>query len=201
MMKKKNDNLNIGDCRIRKGTTNAVATRRDLEKLFLKLDLVEIVILDTTMCAFVHPAYDAHTTLNVIIRNYSEIPVCFMSGSVCVYSKSGQYLTRLMILDFKEFTGGPFNLEVTPKRELVGEFFINFGSSDCLRLGLDEKGYSPEDFNIVLSLTDTYDQEYTASAVDVFINAKGNLLWKVQEKEKEREAISKPMKMKWLPRL
>ncbi|WP_342566695.1 hypothetical protein MKY09_11530 [Psychrobacillus sp. FSL K6-4046] len=68
--------------------------------------------------------------------------------------------TKHVVYGFESEMGVDFSLEIPPKRELIGELDVDFGSTDCLKLNLDKYGYTDERFIFVLHFRDSYDNEY-----------------------------------------
>lgn len=54
--------------------------------------------------------------------------------------------SKQVVYGFESEMGADFSIEIQPKRELIGELHVGFGSTDCLKLNLDKYGYTDERF-------------------------------------------------------
>lgn len=179
MLKKQNDKLQAGYCLIRKGSQQSIATRKDFDNFYSNKDKFEVRLLGQTLrgvdlehgCALLH----------VVLTNLTINPVTIMSGSLQIYLTNEKIL-ELPIYGLNEFVGADFKLELQPKSEKVGDFYIGFGSTECLVLNLDEYGYTDNEFKFQLNLYDVADNCYSTILNGCSVFARGNFLWKVKKR-------------------
>ncbi|QEY19997.1 ATP-binding protein [Psychrobacillus sp. AK 1817] len=183
LLKKQYKNLNQGLCLIRKGSTNSIANRTDFDRIYeKKTGKFEIKIIDEHLRA-IKPV-DGTALLDISLRNLSTNPVTIVSGILFVKDYQNKVRTKHVVYGFESEMGADFSLEIPPKRELIGELHVGFGSTDCLKLNLDKYGYTDERFIFELHFRDSYDNEYQTSVNEGFVFAKGEFLWKVAQKMK-----------------
>lgn len=184
MTKKQYKNLNQGLIIIRKGSTNSIATRADLDRMYQKKSgIFEIKILDNHLRA-VKPK-DGTALLDVSFRNLTSDPVTIVAGILYIRDNNNNKMkTRHPVYGLESEMGADFRLEIPPKKEFTGDLHVGFGSNDCLILNLDQFGYTDERFIFELHFRDSYGNEYQTSLNDGFVFAKGEFLWKVAREKK-----------------
>lgn len=180
-IKKQYKNLNQGLCLIRKGSTNSIAMRADFDKIYeKKTGEFEIRILDTHLRA-VKPE-DGTALLDISLRNLTANPVTIVAGRLFIKDYQHNVKSKHVVYGFESEMGADFRIEIRPKSEMTGDLHLGFGSTDCLRLNLDQYGYTDERFVFDLHFRDSYDNEYQTSIDDGLVFAKGAFLWKVAHK-------------------
>lgn len=183
MTKKQYKNLNQGLILIRKGSTNSLATRADIDRIYQeKTGQFEIKILDNHIRA-IRPQ-DGTALIDVSLRNLTSNPITIVSGILHTKDTNNRVITSHPAYGFESEMGADFRLEIPPKKEFTGDLHIGFGSNDCLRLNLDQFGYTNESFIFDLKFEDSYGNKYQTSIKDGFIFARGDFLWKVALKYK-----------------
>ncbi|GGI16602.1 AlbA family DNA-binding domain-containing protein [Gottfriedia solisilvae] len=187
LIKKELPTLKIGSCLIRKGSQNAPANRRDFDNFYIKKEKFEVDILDPSLRAVNDEL--AVAFLEVSIKNYTSLPVTIVGGTLYIMNENNQQLSRHSIYGFENFIGADFKLALSPKSEMVGDLYLGFESSDCLRLNLDEYGTTNQKFLFKLVLFDTNNGEYIIEEKDASVYALGKFLWKVKQKKKGIEQL------------
>ncbi|MFZ3590351.1 helix-turn-helix domain-containing protein [Bacillus sp. DJP31] len=182
MLKKKYKNLNEGLCLIRKGSQHSVATRSDFDRFYLHKGF-EIDILEPTLYA-VH-VNESCARLKVTFRNLTNLPVTIMEGALSIYDQNNRNLSFHPICTFENPQDTEFKISLSPKTEKVGNLFVVFGSTDCLRLYLDEYGTGYESYIFELIVVDTKGNQYVTKVEDATVLAKGDFLWKLERLIKE----------------
>ena len=183
LIKKKGIGIYEGLCLIRKGSTNSIANRADLDKIYQQKDgQFEIRILDNRLRAIRPKAGTA--LLDISIRNLTSNPVTFIAGRLLIIDSNYNERTCLTVFGFEKEVGTDFKLEIPPKREFVGEVHLGFGSNDSLLLNLDEYGYTQGRFEFVLQFRDSYENEYNTSINNATVFARGEFLWKIAKESK-----------------
>jgi hypothetical protein len=179
MLRKKYANLNEGLCKIRRGSSNSFVTRKDIDKFFSGREKFEIQFMDDCLAAI----YDdlGYASITVAIRNYSRLPVVLDYGILSVLNSHEEELSKHRVYGFdKKRMGSDFQLTLIPMSEKLGDLLVGFTSTDCIRLGVDEYGYTKDKLKFKLVLVDTNGNEYYACLDDGSILAKGKFLWKVE---------------------
>lgn len=188
MMKKKYNNLHEGLSKIRRGSTNSFITRKDIEKFYTDMEKFQVQFMDDALDATYDEIGCARTSIT--IRNYTKFPVVINYGLLTVYNKQGKALTEHRVYGFEDkIIGADFHYTLPLMTEKLGNLYVRFSSTDCLKLGLDEYGSTDEFFNFELLLIDTNENEYITYFEDGWIFAKGKFLWKVElavKKERNR---------------
>lgn len=178
LIKKERVGINKGLCLIRKGTTNSIASRADLDEMYKQKDgQFELRILENYLRA-VMPK-EGTALLDVSIRNLTSNPITLIAGRLLIMNGQDQKRASLTVFGFEKEMGADFRMEVPPKREFAGDLHIGFGSNDSLLLGLDEDGYTPERFKFVLQFKDSGGNVYSASIENAIVFARGEFLWKI----------------------
>ncbi len=189
ILKKQYKTLNVGLCKIRKGSTNTYAMRRDFDNFYSLKEHFEVRLMKNSLFAIYDEEGCAVTT--VTIRNLTKKPIVINWGLLSIESKGGELLSEHRVYGFdKKIIGADFNLSLAPMEEKLGELYVSFGSTDCLRLGIDEHGYTDKRFTFKLTLADTYDNEYSCYIGNCMIIVKGSFLWKVQLKSKKGVTVT-----------
>ncbi len=120
---------------------------------------------------------------SIAIRNYTYLPVTINYGLLTILNKKGIELTRHRVYGFnKKIVGADFQITIPPNSEKAAHIYVGFSSTDCLRLNLDEHGYTDEQFIFKLILIDTHGNEYTDKLDNGLIFANDNFLWKIKLK-------------------
>lgn len=190
MLKKRYKDLNEGLCKVRKGSNNTYPTRKDYDLFFLAKEQFEVRFMENSLMAVYDEQGCARTSIT--IRNLTKKPVVINFGQLSISNKDGKTLSRHRVHGFdNEIVGADFKLTLLPMEEKLGDLFVDFSSTDCLRLGIDEYGSTDERFTFELMFVDTYDKEYLCSIDDGMIFVKGKFLWKVQLKAKEERKQNK----------
>jgi hypothetical protein len=184
MLKKQYKGLNEGLCKIRKGSNNVLAMRKDIDTFFSSKELFEVKFMENTLMAVYDKEGCARTSIT--IRNLTKKPVVLNYGLLTVLNIEEKELSRHRVYGFdNKIVGADFYLTLSPMEEKLGNLFVGFESSDCLRLGIDKDGYTEEMFIFKLLFVDTYDNEHIATIENGIVHVKGKFLWKVQLKAKK----------------
>lgn len=193
MLKKRYGGLNEGLCKVRKGSNNTYLTRKDYDLFFLAKEQFEVKFMENSLMAVYDEQGCARTS--VTVRNLTKKPVVISSGQLSVRNKNGKVLSRHTVDGFNdEIVGADFKLALSPMEEKLGDLFVAFSSTDCLKLGIDEYGTTDETFTFELIFIDTYDRKYLCCIDDGMIFVKGKFLWKVELKAKQERKQNK----RWL---
>ncbi|MDF2605831.1 MAG: ATP-binding protein [Bacillales bacterium] len=181
MLKKKYDRLNEGTCKIRRGSFNSLVTRKDIDRFYQSREKFEIKLMESYIAATDESIGCARTSVS--IRNFTRFPVVVNYGLLTIYRSSGEELTMHRVYGFgrkEDIIGADFQLTIYPMDEKLGDLFVSFSSSDCIKLGLDEYGCSDEDYLFELLFIDTNNNKYKTVIDDGKVLAKGKYLWKVE---------------------
>lgn len=190
MLKKRYKHLNEGLCKVRKGSNNTYATRKDCDNFYSAKEQFEIKFMENSLMAVYDEQGCARTS--VTIRNLTKKPVVINFGQLSVISKDGQLISKHRVYGFdNKIIGADFQLTLSPLEEKLGDLFVGFSSTDCLGLGVDEYGSADEIFTFVLTLIDTYNNEYSCRIDDGCVYVKGKFLWKAELKAKNEHKKSK----------
>ena len=178
VIKKDFKEIKQGLCLVRKGSTNAVANRGDFEYMYSeKSGEFELKILGNYL-----RATDGTALLDVSFRNLSTDPVTIISGRLLIKDSQDTIRSKHNVNGFGKEVGADFRIEIPAKREFTGDLYLGFESSDCLRLDLDDTGYTDEKFIFVLQFRDSIGNKYEVISPDATVFAKGKCLWKVKLK-------------------
>ncbi|WP_066298168.1 AlbA family DNA-binding domain-containing protein [Bacillus sp. FJAT-29937] len=172
--------LHKGFCYVRRGATNDFATRADFD-YYYKQGRFEMRILDSMLRA-VNPDSGC-AALECSFRNLTDFPITIQYGILEVWDKNSVRSKHRLFGQNHEIVGAEFHISLPPKSETVADFLFNFESSDCLRLGLNEYGFTDESFQFKLKLVDTTSIEYSITVDNCNVFAKGDFLWKVKFKK------------------
>jgi hypothetical protein len=184
MLKKQYKGLNEGLCKIRKGSNNVFAMRKDIDTFISSKEFFEVKFMETTLMAVYEKEGYARTSIT--IRNITKNPVVINYGLLTVLNIEGKELSSHRVYGFdNKIVGADFSLSLSPMEEKLGNLFVGFESSDCFSLGVDKDGYTEEIFTFKLLLVDKYDNEYIATIENGKVFVRGNFLWKVQLKAKK----------------
>ncbi|MGI8386578.1 AlbA family DNA-binding domain-containing protein [Robertmurraya sp. P23] len=178
MIKRKYNDLKEGLCLVRKGSVNSVATRNDFDRFYRNKGDFEVEFLEKTLYG-VHDS-ECCASIEVLLSNNKEHPITITSGTLSIYNKDGEELSKHSVNGIDSIVGADFKIGLKPKSEIVGQLFVTFSSTDPLRLGIDEYGVSNFDYIFKLSLFDARGSEYTASLHKGNVFVKGDFLWKVK---------------------
>ncbi|MFA9422201.1 MAG: hypothetical protein ACERLG_01395, partial [Sedimentibacter sp.] len=122
--------------------------------------------------------------IKITVRNNTKRAIVIDRGRLIIYRKIDEELSRHQVFGFNEYVGADFQLPILPMEEKLGDLFVGFESSDCLRLNMDEYGWCDDRFVFKLEFWDTYDNLYTSTLDQGDVFAKGKFLWKVKSKNK-----------------
>ncbi len=187
MLKKQYNDLREGLCRVRKGSYNAYAKRKDFEDFYLFRETFEVELMENTLTAAAIYAKLGCARTSISIRNHTSLPVVLRYGMLTIYNKSGEELSRHRVYVFeKDMMGADFKLSLAPKEEKYGDVWVGFSSTDCLPLKLDEDGLTDERFVFMILFMDTNGREYINTIEDGFVSAQGDFLWKVNKRKKSK---------------
>jgi len=193
VLKKQYGRLHAGLCLIRKGSQQCQATRSDFELFYSQREVFEVRILEPYMSCI---GGDGLAQMRVSLRNLTQRPVTIIRGGVLIKDERGEIRSRHRLYGVHRFIGAEFTIGLMPTQEEVGYLYLNFESSDCFRLGIDEYGYSDEKFIFRLELIDTEDKLYSAEIGDGVVFAKGEVLWKVKLRAEKEGADTRPLRRK-----
>jgi len=177
MLKKQYGTYLEGYCVIRKGSHTCTAIRGDYDHFFRQQEKFEVAFLENTL----HGVYvrEGAAGIRVAIRNITKLPVTLIYGTL--YIKLGnKVLSKHPVYGFNKQAEEDFKLYMPANYEEVGELLVAFGSTDCLRLGLNEFGSTEEVFTFELIFGDAQHNEYSVSIRDGDVFAIGEFLWKVK---------------------
>lgn len=181
--KKDFQQIKQGLCLVRKGSTNAVANRADFEHMYSeKLGRFKLKILENYL-----RVKDDTALLDVSFRNLSSDPVTIISGRLLIKDSQGTIRSKHNVYGFGKEVGADFRFEIPAKREFTGDLYLGFESSDCLRLSLNDNGYTNEKFIFVLQFRDSTGKEYEVISSDSTVSAQGKCLWKVKLKNQSKK--------------
>jgi hypothetical protein len=178
LIKKEITSLKLGSCLIRKGSQNSPANRADFDNFYYNKEKFEVSILCPILRAVNDK--DAIAYLEISIRNYTSLPVTIMGGTLYIRNENNQALSNHSIYGLENYVGADFRLSINPKSEKVGDLYLGFTSTDCLRLGLDQYGTTEKEFWFKLVLIDSLKNEYIVEEKNCHVFAKGKFLWKVR---------------------
>lgn len=181
MMKKKYDKLNEGTCLIRKGTTNNLVKRNDLDYMYLNRGQFEMKFLGQMLYA-VHDV-EGCVSIEVVVSNNTELPITIIGGALYIRNNQNIELSIHRVYGIDEYVGADFKLSLAPKSEVVGDLMVGFSSSDPFRLNIDENGISDEQFNFELMLFDARERRYSTTVNEASVLMKGDFLWKVKQQK------------------
>lgn len=182
MLKKQRGKLHEGSCFIRKGSATFRATRSDFDHFFNHRESFDINILHPYLHGVLVEEGCAYT--EIAIRNDTNSPVTIIYGGLTVRNINNNELYH-RVFGFDSYVGADMKISLEPKSEKVGMLYLSFGSSDCLRLGLDQYGTTEESFKFELMLEDSRGFSYSTKKEHCSVFAKGDFLWKVQLAAKE----------------
>lgn len=181
MMKKKYEKINEGMCLIRKGSTNTIVKRNDLDYMYLNQGQFEMKFLGQMLYA-VHDV-EGCASIEVVVSNNTELPITIIGGTLYIRSNQDIELSRHRVYGIDEYIGADFKLSLAPKSEVVGDMMVGFSSSDPFRLCIDETGTSNEQFVFELLLIDARENQYSTTINDASVFVKGDFLWKVKQQK------------------
>ena len=176
IIKKDFPGIKQGLCLVRKGSTNAVANRADFDSFYSEKSggFVPKILRNCLR------AIDGTALLDVSLRNLSPDPVTIISGILLIKDAKNTIKSTHHVYGFEKEVGADFRFEIPAKREFTGDLYLGFESSDCLRLNLDDSGYTDEQFIFVLQLKDSIGKEYEVISPNSTVYAKGECLWKIK---------------------
>lgn len=178
VIKKDSNGINKGFCLVRKGSMNAVPDHADFKHMTSgKSGGFQLTILENYL-----RATDGTALLDVSFRNLSTDPVTIISGRLLIKDSQDTIRSIHNVIGFGKEVGADFRIEIPAKREFTGDLYLGFESSDCLRLSLDDTGYTDEKFIFVLQFRDSIGNKYEVISPDATVFAKGKCLWKVKLK-------------------
>ncbi len=178
MMRKKFNKLNEGYCLIRKGSTNSIARREDFDYMYLKKGHFEIRFLE--QCLYALNDLKGYASIQVLLSNNTDSPITLIRGTLYIYDNYKTELSKHPVYGVNEDLGADFIVQLSPKSEIVGCLNVGFGSSDPLKLNIDEYGTSENKFIFELILIDARNNEYSAIINESGVIVKGDFLWKVK---------------------
>lgn len=177
----KGKNLHDGLCKVRKGTHNVLASRADINAFYEAQEKFEVQFMENILYSVYEKEFCTRTS--IAIRNYTKYPVTIIYGLLKVLDSNNEILSRNRVYGYdKKIVGTGFQLYINSMEEKYGDIFVGFSSSDCIRLGLDEDGYTDKTFSFVLELFDTKNTTYSTSVDNCKVFAKGIYLWKTQDR-------------------
>lgn len=181
LMKKKYNNLHEGQCFIRKGATNFNALRRDFDLFYALKEKFEVKFMDSILAA-AYPEIGC-ARINVTMRNHTKYPKVLNCGEIIIYNVQGEKLSVHPIYGYDDrIMGAEFRLSFLPMEERLMELCVGFSSTDCIRLGINEYGFTEERFVFQLNVQDTNNITYNDNISDGMVFATGDFLWKVKLK-------------------
>ncbi len=184
-----NSKISKGEIFIRKGSSIQKATRSDLDDIYKK-GKVRIKIHDSV--SIVEPIHfegelikdPTFGRINLELYNGSNEPVLIDDGCVCITSSKHSVCRGIYsIMPINNIRSRPF--ELTAKERIVRTILYDFLSEDCLNFEFDSDGYLDEMIKIKIELFDTDGNIYNSDEISVGIIAKGDILHKVQLKDKK----------------
>ncbi|WP_256761618.1 helix-turn-helix domain-containing protein [Cohnella sp. WQ 127256] len=179
MLKRKYNGLSEGLCLIRKGSTNSAAKRSDFDYMYRNKGGFEVRFIEETLYA-IHDA-DECASIEVLLSNTTEFPITIITGILNIINDQGKKLSQHRVYGLDQIIGADFKLSLQPKSEIVGQLLVGFGSSDPLRLNIDEYGVSSHDFSFELILVDARRNEYLILLNEGSVFVDGDFLWKVKQ--------------------
>jgi hypothetical protein len=200
MFKKKYIDIDEGDSYIRVGSSKKRMLRSDFESIYNnnnKVIPIEVSLRDKEL--FINDQDPGK--LEIIIKNYSHIDRLFTDIFLVIEDESGNRLIISRMHAFKtkdEYQKGTFDsdfaLSIPKQAEVRGIGEFSFGSTDAIRVGLNEYGESEKRY--IFKLVFRYDEikEYQFEFQDCTIFAKGAVLWKIQKHAKEIKSKTKKIR-------
>lgn len=179
MLRKKYSSLNERLCYIRKGSTNSLANRRDYDYMYEKKGEFKVSLRDNTL--FATNDIESCASIEVYLSNTSKLPITIIRGYLDIINKENEVLTRHSVFGIDTIEGADFTLALSPHSERVGSLWVNFTSSDPLRLNIDEYGISNREFLFKLVLINVQDEEFISVVDGANIIVRGDFLWKVKK--------------------
>lgn len=189
MFKKKYKDIDAGDSYIRVGSSKKRMLLSDFESIYSKKVLpIEVGLRDKEL--FINDQDPGK--LEIIIKNYSHIDRLFTDIFLVIEDENGERLVISKMHAFKtkdEYQKGTFDsdfaLSIPKQAEVRGIGEFSFGSTDAIRVGLNEYGESETKYNFKLVFRYDKTKEYQFKFEDCTIFAKGAVLWKIQKHAKE----------------
>jgi hypothetical protein len=178
MLKKKYGGYREGYCVIRKGSHTCTAVRSDYDFFYTQQENFEVSFLENSL----HGVYvkEGSAGIRVAVRNLKKIPITLIYGTLYIKNMSNQIVSKHPVYGFNKRSQEEFKLYMPAQHEEVGELFVAFGSTDCLRLELNEYGTTEQRYNFELIFGDAQNNEYSAYLSEGHVFATGKFLWKVQ---------------------
>lgn len=180
MLKKDFKNLKEGLCKVRQGSFNRMAKRDDFDRFYKGKETFDIKFMENSLMAVYEKIGCAR--IKITVRNNTKKSIVIARGRLTIYSKNDEELSVHQVFGFNEYVGADFQLSLFPMEEKLGDIYVGFESSDCLRLNMDEYGCCDDSFIFKLEFKDTYDNIYTSTIEPGNVLAKGKVLWKVKLK-------------------
>lgn len=178
MLRKRYGNLHEGTCYIRREAGNGYALRSDFDRFLTKGQQFEVRILDSTLRAW--DVENACALLECSFRNLTDLPITIIYGMLETFHDDLKVSQHRLFGFEREMVGADFKIPLLPKSEKIGEFLFSFSSNDCLKLQLDEYGYTDKSFYFKLTVEDSIGNNYSCTIDDGFVLARGEFLWKIQ---------------------
>jgi len=178
MMRKKFNNLHEGLCYVRRGSQQGHAMRQDFIRFATRKENFELSIVDGYLRAL-NDRQD-FSSLKCRIRNLTSFPVMITDGYLEVLD-SKKVLSKMMLYGFEEdVIGADFRMELRPMSEKYGDLHFSFGSSDVVRMRMDESGILNSGIRLRVVLIDSSENTYAAIHEEPFVSVRGEFLWKVR---------------------
>lgn len=182
LVKKELKPLRKGNCFLRKGSMNTVASREDFDAFYREDERFELSIMDPTVRAA--DDRNARAFMSVSIRNFTSRPVTLVSGELQITNDENDIYVSLPVYGLEEDKGADFTFYAEANSEKVGDLYLGMTSSHCVKLNLDEHGVTENDFTFTLKFWDSQGNEYSQFATNGQVFARGEFIWKVIARKK-----------------
>ncbi|WP_416829292.1 helix-turn-helix domain-containing protein [Ectobacillus polymachus] len=181
MLKRKYNKLNEGLCIVRKGSVNSIAKRSDFDFMYQNKGVFEVKFLEETLYG-VHD-FDGCASIDILLANGTDNPITITSGYMNILNKDGKKLSTHPVYGIDSVIGADFKIGLQPRSEIVGQLFVSFGSSDPVRLNIDEYGVGNNDYQFELLLFDARGNQYSTTIEQGNVLVNGDFLWKVKKQK------------------
>jgi hypothetical protein len=182
--------IKLGDIYIRKGSINVRATRSDLNDIYVKRGLQQIVPYEDAI--IIEPIYmkgslpenPTYGRVKIEITNFSAHPLLINNAWVEFHNMFGKIERKIYgILPNQNINENPF--QVLPNSKFVKTVLFNFLSRDCITLHFDEDGQLITKTYVKTFFEDVNGRIFKSEPKEFYITANGDILHKIKHRYKE----------------
>ena len=173
--------INKSDCFILKGNIIEKANRDDFDIFYKESQKINFYIRDKV---FHVKNYRRNNENNYIpvrlsVINKSTYPLVVVSGYIIIKNSYNEILAKVKLAGFnKNSMIEESNLIVLNK--FHGKLLFEFNDNDCVKIALNEFGYSTWPYNLELALIDVEGKVHRVKKNNCYIFARGDILNKVR---------------------